>query len=111
MSATAIPLIATRLKEKVNPVSTKTIDINNQGEFIGIRYFLTANGNGRAKGMDISVLDDNGNLNDSVFSILGGGISISINIFRIGSDIKLEVTNNETFDVDIEVLKFLTGIN
>lgn len=107
----ASPIVASRIAKTISGGQTENVDSTSQGSFKGLRYFMTACGNNRSRAMDVSVIDDNSSIGETVFAKTGGGISLNVSAKLVGSDIVLEVKNNEAFSIEVEVLKFFVGIN
>ncbi len=101
--------VGEKIRKTVPASSKETIDTVALSKFRGLRYFVTGWNGSKTKVMDMVVRNIGGtSVEDSVFGRLGD-LPLSIDANVSGSDILLEVTNPNAFDIDVEVLKFLMG--
>jgi hypothetical protein len=85
------------------PSSTTIVDTFAMSSFQACEYIVnyedtTSN---KKRGLKLSVIKDDGSLKETVYSIRGSAISLTLFTNINGSDYELKVTNNEAFTVDM----------
>ncbi len=101
--------VGQKIKVSVPASSTQTIDTVALSKFKGLRYFIVAWNGDKTKVMDMSVRNIGGSsVEDNVFSRMGD-LPLLIGANVSGSDIILQVTNTNLFDITVEVSRFLMG--
>ena len=108
MSPVVESIIAERIVKSILAGATVNIDSNVQGTFVAVRYFISMIGGTKAKSFDLSLVDDNSQIKDTIFGKVGR-MAISVNTELVGSDIILSIKNNEAFTIDVEAFKFISG--
>lgn len=97
------------IKKTVAASATVTIDTVALAKFKGLRYFVSGSGGTKTKVLDLTVRNINGvGVEDSIFGRVGD-LPMQIGAILSGSDIILQATNPNLFDIDIEVCKFTLG--
>lgn len=61
------------------------------------------------KSLKLTVTKDDNSLKDQVSNILGSPISLEINPVINGSNMELQITNNEAFIVDVRIARLVTN--
>ena len=106
--AIAEGLIWRRFKKTVPSLTALDIDTIPTAEFKGLRYHLTAFGGTKSKQMDITVLNEDGTLTDTVFGRVGS-VPMSVAAVISGSNTVLWVTNPNGFSIDVDLVRARTG--
>lgn len=102
--------VGRRIRKTVPASSSLTIDTVVTAKFRKIRYDLTAwQTGGKSKGMNLDVLNDDGEIFNTVYGRIGISLSMSIGASLSGSDTILVVTNPNAFDIEVEALRFKIG--
>lgn len=93
----------------VNGSSSKTIDTVALADFKAIKYVITFYNvaNSATRSFEMNIVNENGTLKDSIKSKLGSSISYSINAVISGSDMTLQVSNNESYRIDATLAKLV----
>lgn len=106
----AIPApIGVRVSGTVLAASTLELDANALTNFSMLRYFLAAKAGTTAKSMDISVVNQDGVLSDSIFGRVGTPLSLQVALIVLGSDAVLRITNPNAFNVDVEAIRLIVA--
>lgn len=98
-----------RLTDIVPAGQTKNVDIIPVSAFISVEYqirysdaLLTKN-----RILTVKALKDSEGAISTAYTVLGDKLEIFTKVIKIGTDIALQVVNNEAFDVNVVILKTL----
>lgn len=104
---TANSLIWTRTIVVIPAGQTLVVDNNLLNSFSRLKYILNFKGDtsGETKGLELTVQNNNGSLDDVVTTRLGGSLNTNINVTDDSIDMFLEITNNESEDLTLSFIK------
>jgi len=97
-----------KLKATVSGSSTVNVDTIPLVTMKSVRYFiqLSNDTNMRYKSFEMTANNQNSNLSDTIFNkISEGSMMIEVSMKVDGLNAVLEVINNETFDLDVELIR------
>lgn len=94
----------------VSASSTLVVDNTLLSTFSRLDYILNFKDNPITvtKSLKLAVQNNAGDLKDSVSERLGGPINVDVDVTDDAVDAMLEITNNESFDIEVTFLKALT---
>lgn len=89
----------------------QTLDLDTflLSDFKSIKYIQTFYNDAQTKSkvQEMLATKEAGGISDTVYAKSGDSISLSVNLVIQGTDGRLRVTNNESFDVSFSILKFI----
>lgn len=97
-------------KNKVLASSTIIADTIPLIKFVGVKYIIQFSNDSEDKFNTIEVLaakKSGGNLEDNVVGNLGDDIDVDTNVIISGSDVILQLTNNEIYQLDVAISKLI----
>lgn len=98
-----------RVKDTIDPTSTKTIDTVPLAKFRSLLYAATLWNGSLSKFLNINVRKISGSsVEDSVFDRLGN-LPLKINANISGSNVIIEVENPNAFLINVEFVKSILG--
>ena len=97
----------TLISNTVNASSNLTFDTIALASFKSAEYIITYTNvtTSDVKSLKLSVVNDNGSLQDTVRDKKGANVDVDVSADVSGSDFQLNFTNNETDNIDISVAK------
>lgn len=99
-------------KITVGASSTVAIDTLPLSLITGVKYFVAIKNvaNAKYRSFEMNVMNANGTLKDIVSSkVISGSLNINVSAAISGTDMELQITNNEVFDLAVEFIR--GGIN
>jgi len=97
-----------RLRRVIPGTSTFVVDIAALSQLKAAKYFVSISNevNSRYNRFELNVTNENSNLRDTISNkFIAGGMNIELTVKVNGVNAELEVINNETFDLDIELIR------
>jgi hypothetical protein len=93
--------------DSINASSSKVIDTIPLIDFKLIEYTFRASNspNNKTKGLKMIVTKTDSSINDQVFAKIGDAISFNLNTQINGTDMNLILQNNETFALDLALIR------
>lgn len=103
-------IIWSRVTTSVPASSTQVVDTVALSGFHMIRYILTAynDAQSKTKALELTVAQEAGSVNSSVYSKINQ-LDIGVDPVVSGSNNELQITNNELFPVQIDLIKATFG--
>jgi len=107
--ATARLIINRRIVDSVPASTTKVVDMVPEGSVYSVEYHINMRkpDNTFSKTIKVLVDTDDTNVQDTVWARMGQ-LDVLVNIQKDSGYIKLQLQNNEAFDVDVRVIRQLT---
>lgn len=101
--------IWTKVTGTVSGSSSSVIDTVDLTSFTSIKYIISARNkpNSAAKYLELSVNYNQSSLSDSVSGKINNGLSMNVDANLVGGNLELDITNNETFDIDLDIAKLV----
>ena len=102
-----------RIRQTVLGSATKAVDIVSLSQLKSAKYFVSISNetNNRYRRFELNVTNDNSVLRDSVFGRLSSGsMNIEVSMKVNGVNAELEIINNETFDLDVELIRGVLNV-
>ncbi len=98
-----------RVTDSVTATNNKVIDTVSLTSFTSIKYIISARNktNNVAKYLELSVNYNQSSLKDTVSAKINGGLSMNVDANSNAGNLELDITNNESFDIDLEVAKLV----
>ena len=98
-----------RVSDTVSSSSTETVDSVANASFQSLKYIVTAfnDANTTYGSFEFNVLNNNGSYLDTVSHRLRSGLNIAVNSVNNAGTFELQITNNESFDLNIELAKLV----
>lgn len=92
-----------RVSDIVNTSTTSVVDTLALSSFNKIEYIITYKDlvTGEGKGLNVTVINDNGTIKESVYAITGAPLDVDLDTDINGSNYELEITNNEPNNVEV----------
>lgn len=93
----------------VSGSSTIVIDTTALADFSSLKYILSFNNDIEevTKKYELSIVRKGSTISDSIYARLGSALNLAINSNINGSNLELEIINNETFDLSISYAKLV----
>lgn len=98
-----------KINTNVNASTTTTIDQINLNDFTVMKYIVSIRDitNNKTTSVEMTIRNENGSLDDSVFAKLSGGINFSINAINDAGFLKLNLQNNEAVGLSINMARLV----
>lgn len=102
-------ILTRRIVDTVLAGQTKIVDQIQEGSVFSIEYHINMrkNDNTESKTIKVIVDTDDTSIRDTVWSRIGQ-LNVLVNLQKDSGYIKLQLQNNEAFDVNIKVIRQLT---
>lgn len=88
------------LEDSVTASSSKIIEVQALSQFTKVEYNITVSGNGQVRNFKSVVSNNSSVLTDQLFA-RSTGLDFSYNVNVNGSNMEIQIINNETFDLDV----------
>lgn len=98
-----------RLTGTIPSGDTLDFDIMPYSTFDAVEYLIKIKrqSSDLVKALTLVGSKKNSDVSDQIYSKVGEEINVDANFLKDGTDTKLRLVNNESFDVDVSILKFL----
>jgi hypothetical protein len=99
-----------KLSSTVDAASTGVVDAVENGSFESLKYIVTVfnQANTAYRSFEFNVLNNNGAYKETVSHRLNGGnLSVRIDSVNNSGSCELQITNNESYEVNVELAKLV----
>lgn len=99
-----------KLSNTVSATSTGVIDTVDNGSFQSLKYIVTVynQANTAYRSFEFSVLNNNGSYKETLSNRLqSGGLNIDVDSVNNGGTYEFQITNNESYEVSVELAKLV----
>jgi len=99
------------IEDTISASSSKTIDTVVLSNFKSIKYIITVLSTAESKivGEELLLVYNGSTLTDTVYGKVGLGISFDLDANIDGSNMEIDFTNNESFDVEAKLMRLITN--
>lgn len=96
-----------KIVDVVSGSSTKNVDITQLSNFHSVDYIITIYNdvNDKIVAGNIKVLKISGSIKTQIYGKMGNGLDIEINPEKFLDEMRLQIINNESFDLTVEIAK------
>ena len=95
-----------RKTDTVNASATKTIFTQSLSEFRSLKLILSASNSteDKTRQIEMTIINVDGDVKDSIRSRLGANPSFSISAYESSGDLKIDITNNESYNIGVNFI-------
>lgn len=102
------------IPERLTIPASSTIQTNDVAltDFNSINYYMVFWNDTEVKrrNLNLTVIKKNATVNDIVYNKRGDNLNISLEAKVTGANAFVEIVNNETFDVEVDLVKLILGL-
>lgn len=87
--------------------NTTDVDGLPLATFRAVKYIINIfnDAESASKTMELLINNENGSLSDSIFGKIGSIIDVEVDVVVSGSDMRIRVTNNETYNLGVTIAR------
>lgn len=98
-----------KLSNTIPSSSVSVVDSISNNDFESLKYIVTIfnKANSAYRSFEFSILNNNGSYKDVLSHKIKSGASVSVDTNNNAGTLELKITNNESFDLQVELAKLI----